>query len=213
MTVTGNRAERKKSSITVVRNGPYRVEGVKHIRNSDGENLPYRPMTMLCRCGASERKPFCDGSHTRIGFVGDKDQSRTKGQTNEYAGQQIVIVDNTDVCCRDRSCITELPQVFETCDPNAASPEEIINTIRKCPSGALTYKIGGEHCQDFGREPAMTIAKNGPIRVVGGIDLNDETGSKPACKEHYTLCRCGGSRNKPFCDGTHEDIGFGDDGS
>jgi CDGSH-type Zn-finger protein len=211
--VTRSQPERKRPSITVLRNGPYRVEGVEDIKNSDGRTLPYRPITMLCRCGASKRKPLCDGSHSRIGFVGDKDQSRTEGKTNEYAGQQITIVDNTDVCCRDRSCITDLPQVFETCDPNAASPAEIIKTIRKCPSGALTYRIGGEHCKDFGREPAITIVKNGPIRVVGGICFNDEMGSKPACEEHYTLCRCGGSRNRPFCDGTHADIDFRGDGS
>ena len=212
MTVNRTQPENK-PSITVLRNGPYRVEGVEDIKNSDWQSLPHPPMTMLCRCGASKRKPLCDGSHTRIAFVGDKDQSRTEGRTNEYACQQITIVDNTDVCCRDRSCITDLPQVFETCDPNTASPAEIIKTIRKCPSGALTYRIGGEHCKDFGREPAITIVKNGPIRVVGGICLNDEMGSKPACEEHYTLCRCGGSRNKPFCDGTHADIDFRGDGS
>ena len=211
--MTMTHPEKKKPSITVLRNGPYRVEGVEDIKNSDGQTLPHGLVTMLCRCGASKRKPFCDGSHTGIGFVGDKDQSRTEGKTNEYAGQQITVVDNTDVCCRDRSCITELPQVFETCDPNAASPEEIMKTIRKCPSGALTYKIGENHCKDFGREPAITITKNGPIKVVGGICLNDEMGSKPACEEHYTLCRCGRSRNKPFCDGTHADIDFRDDGS
>jgi CDGSH-type Zn-finger protein len=208
--VARRETERKKPSITVLRNGPYRVEGVKDIKNPDGQPLPHPPITVLCRCGASKRKPFCDGSHTKIRFVGDRDQGRTKGETNEYVGEQITIVDNTDVCCRDRSCIRELPQVFETCDPNAASPEEIIRTIRKCPSGALTYKIGGNHCQDFGREPAITIPRNGPIRVVGGVGLIDEMGSKPACVEHYTLCRCGESRNKPFCDGTHADIGFRD---
>jgi CDGSH-type Zn-finger protein len=211
--VTGTRPERNKSSITVLRDGPYRVEGVEDIKNSDGQNLPRQSVTMLCRCGASKRKPFCDGSHTRISFVGDRDPGRVKGETNEYVGKEITIVDNTDVCCRDRSCIARLPQVFEPCDPNAASPEDIIETIRKCPSGALTYKIGGTHCQDFGREPSIVVTKNGPVKAVGGICLKDETGSKPACEEHYTLCRCGGSRNKPFCDGTHAEIDFNDEGS
>jgi CDGSH-type Zn-finger protein len=210
-TVSRAQSEQKKPSITVLRNGPYRVEDVEDLKNSDGQNLPHQPITMLCRCGASKRKPSCDGSHTKIGFIGDRDPSRAKGETNEYAGRQITIVDNTDVCCRDRSCVTELPQVFETCDPNAASPEDIMKTIHKCPSGALTYKIGGKHCQDFGREPAMTVTGNGPVKVVGGVCLNDEMGSKPACEEHYALCRCGGSKNKPFCDGTHADIDFRDD--
>jgi CDGSH-type Zn-finger protein len=198
-------------SITVLRNGPYKVERVEDIKDSNGHDLPRQTTTMLCRCGASKKKPFCDGSHTRIGFVGERDPNREKGETNEYAGKEISIVDNSDVCCRDRSCIRELPQVFETCDPDAASTEDIIRTIRKCPSGALTYKIGGTHCHDFGREPGIVITKNGPIKVVGGICLNDETGARPACEEHYTLCRCGGSKNKPFCDGTHADIDFRDD--
>ena len=212
MMVNRTKPDGQKPTITVLRNGPYKVEGVQDIRDSDGRLLPHPAVTMLCRCGASRKKPFCDGSHTRIGFVGDRDPGRAKGETNEYAGREITIVDNTDVCCRDRSCIAGLPQVFETCDPNAASPEDIIKTIRKCPSGALTYKMGGIHCQDFGREPGIVVTKNGPLKVVGGIRLNDETGARPACEEHYTLCRCGGSKNKPFCDGTHADIGFRDDG-
>jgi CDGSH-type Zn-finger protein len=203
-----NRHEREEPSITVLRNGPYRVEGVEDIKNSDGQNLPHQAITMLCRCGASKRKPFCDGSHTKTGFVGERDPNRAKGETNEYAGKEITIVDNTDVCCRDRSCITGLPQVFETCDPDAASMEDIMQTIRKCPSGALTYKIGGTHCHDFGREPGIVVTKNGPLKVVGGISLRDETGARPACEEHYTLCRCGGSKNKPFCDGTHAETDF-----
>jgi CDGSH-type Zn-finger protein len=202
---------RQKPSITVLRNGPYRVVGVKNIRSSDGQLLKHQATTVLCRCGASKRKPFCDGSHTNIGFVGERDPSRVKGETNEYAGREITIVDNTDVCCRDRSCITGLPQVFETCDPNAASAEDIMSTIRKCPSGALTYKMGGVHCQDFGREPGIVVTKNGPLKVVGGVFLKDEAGAMPACEEHYTLCRCGGSKNKPFCDGTHIDVDFRDD--
>ena len=200
-----------KPTITVIKNGPYRVENATDLQDSSGCGLPVRPIMLLCRCGASKTKPYCDGSHSGIRFAGDKDPNRVTGEVNEYVGKGITIVDNTDACCRDRSCITELPQVFETCDPDAADPGQIISTIRKCPSGALTYKLGGQHCQDFGREPAIIVVKNGPLKVVGGISLDEETGAKPACPEHYTLCRCGRSRNKPFCDGSHLDTGFQDD--
>ena len=64
MTVTRAQPE-KKPSITVLRNGPYRVEGVEDIKDWDGQILPCRPITMLCRCGASKRKPLCDGSGTQ----------------------------------------------------------------------------------------------------------------------------------------------------
>lgn len=211
MANTGQRA--RKPVLTVVKNGPYMVTGLKHLSDSEGRELPVRPVTSLCRCGASGSKPYCDGSHTRIGFVGDKDPGRVPGKVNEWRGKGITIVDNTDVCCRDMSCVNNLPEVFAEENPDAASVKRIIETIRKCPSGALTYKLGGRHCQAFSREPSITVAKNGPLKVVGGIRLKDEAGSQPACPEHYTLCRCGHSKNKPFCDGSHLDIGFKDDGN
>jgi hypothetical protein len=80
-----------------------------------------------------------------------------------------------------------------------------------CPSGALSYTKDGILYKDQDREAGITISKNGPHRVVGGVELKDSKGSKPESKEHYTLCRCGGSKNKPFCSGQHWYIGFEDD--
>jgi len=205
-------SRKRKPVITVLENGPYIVRGLERFKDAEGRELPVQPAMSLCRCGASRNKPYCDGSHTRIGFIGEKDTRRASGKVNEWRGKGITIVDNTDVCCRDMSCINNLPQVFAEENPDAASVKEIIETIKKCPSGALTYKMGGRHCQSFNREPAITIAKDGPLKVVGGIRLKDDMGSKPACPEHYTLCRCGQSKNKPFCDGSHLNIGFKDDG-
>ncbi len=205
-------SRKRKPVITVLENGPYIVRGLEHFKDSEGRELPVQPAMSLCRCGASRNKPYCDGSHTKIGFAGEKDPNRVSGKVNEWRGKGITIVDNTDVCCRDMSCINNLPQVFAEENPDAASVKKIIETIKKCPSGALTYKMGGRHCQSFNREPAITVAKDGPLKVVGGIRLKDDMESKPACPEHYTLCRCGHSKNKPFCDGSHLDIGFKDDG-
>jgi len=199
---------KRKPTITVVKNGPYIVRGLEHFRDLKGRDLPAQPTMSLCRCGASKNKPYCDGSHTKIGFADEKDPNRVPREINEWKGKRIIIVDNSDVCCRDRACVNNLPQVFEEENPDAATVKEIIDTIRKCPSGALTYKMGGRHCQDFHREPAITVAQNGPLKVVGGIRLQDEMQSQPACPEHYALCRCGQSKNKPFCDGSHLDVGF-----
>ena len=80
-----------------------------------------------------------------------------------------------------------------------------------CPSGALSYTKDGVLYKDRDREPAITVSKNGPYYVVGGIESKDPMGSKPESKEHYTLCRCGASTNKPFCNGAHWDINFKDD--
>ena len=76
--------------------------------------------------------------------------------------------------------------------------------IQQCPSGALSYTIGGVEDDEYSHEPGITISKNGPYRITGGIELEDRVGGqKPQTQDHYTLCRCGGSNNKPFCDGTH----------
>ena len=80
-----------------------------------------------------------------------------------------------------------------------------------CPSGALSYTVGGVLYDSKDRSPAIVVTKNGPYRVVGGIALNDPEGSRPQSPEHYTLCRCGASKNKPFCCGEHRDVGFRDD--
>jgi hypothetical protein len=93
--------------------------------------------------------------------------------------------------------------------------QDIINTVRKCPSGALSYSIDGIEYRDpkEQRDPILTVLKNGPYYITGGIDLigeNIEFG-EGASKEHYTLCRCGTSENKPFCDGTHRTINFKDE--
>ena len=59
----------------------------------------------------------------------------------------------------------------------------------------------------------ITVTKDGPYAVAGGVGLTGQSWGAGASSEHYTLCRCGGSENKPFCDGTHWSIGFQDEGS
>jgi hypothetical protein len=95
-------------------------------------------------------------------------------------------------------------------DPDGASVEEIIETVNKCPSGALSYSIDDIEYKDQDREPLVKVINNGPYAVTGGIELVGVTFSEGASKEHYTLCRCGASKNKPFCDGTHWRLGFRD---
>ena len=95
--------------------------------------------------------------------------------------------------------------------PDAASADEIIATIQKCPSGALSYSLDDVEHRDRGGEPTIFVAPNGPYVVSGGPDLLDTIWGEGASKEHLTLCRCGGSKNKPFCDGTHWYIEFTDD--
>ena len=96
-------------------------------------------------------------------------------------------------------------------EPDKSDPEKTAKTIHMCPSGALSYTKDGVLYKDQDRLPSVTVSKNGPYRVVGEIGFNDLTGLKPESKEHYTLCRCGSSKNKPFCDGSHWHVNFKDD--
>jgi CDGSH-type Zn-finger protein len=194
---------------------PYLVVDLEIFGDAEGNPLPVQPVMSLCRCGQSAQKPYCDGSHSKIGFVGEKGPQRTPDRVKNYAGRDITIHDNRGVCAHDTSCTTLLPGVFDIgkrpwINPDGASVREIIETVEKCPSGALSYTIGRRRYLNLEREAAITVAKNGPLHLTGGIRIKDDQRNKPESQEHCTLCRCGESENKPFCDGTHRDINFDD---
>ena len=87
-----------------------------------------------------------------------------------------------------------------------------IETIKKCPSGALSYSVGGEEHRDFDQEPKVVVSKNGPYCVCGGIEVvGHKNRAEKVSEEHCTLCRCGSSKNKPFCDGEHWNVNFEDE--
>jgi CDGSH-type Zn-finger protein len=196
-------------------NGPYLVKGLEALTNARGERVPTQPAMALCRCGGSASKPFCDGTRRKNGFSGAKlvDGSADKRET--YQGQSIAIHDNRAMCSHAGHCTDGLAAVFKYgaepwIDPDGAPVAAIVAMIRKCPSGALSYTLGGVEERDQQRDPTITVTKDGPYAVVGGVRLTGEAWGSGASTEHYTLCRCGGSKNKPFCDGTHWRIGFRD---
>ncbi|HJZ88831.1 MAG TPA: CDGSH iron-sulfur domain-containing protein [Polyangia bacterium] len=207
-----------KPTIDCTPNGPYLITGLSLLRNSKGDELPARPKMALCRCGGSANKPFCDGTHAKIGFSDAR--LRAEPPTSErvaYRGQRVTILDNRSVCAHAGYCTDGLPTVWKQggepwIDPDGADAQAIIEVVRRCPSGALACAVDGVECSDPEREPQITVSKDGPYHVVGGPELRDPaTGQTPQSREHFTLCRCGGSQNKPFCDGTHWHIGFRDD--
>ena len=221
---------KEKPKILTLPNGPYYLinemepKVVENLRNSNGESLSTIRGIALCRCGASKNKPFCDGTHGIIRFLNnDTEVTETghivKDKRKSYAGKKIIIHDNRKICSHAAECVNNLPSVFKFdarpwIDPEAATLEESINTIRKCPSGALSYSIDGVEYKDQNeRKPMVAVSKEGPYIITGGVELigdNLQFGDG-ASKEHYTLCRCGASRNKPFCDGMHRVINFKDD--
>jgi len=201
--------------IEVSKNGPYIVRDLKTLRNSKGIFIETSPVMALCRCGKSKKMPFCDGSHLKSDFSGEKKDDRVPDRIETFHGKNITIHSNRGVCSHIGYCVEMLPSVFRKgkeprIDPDGADAEEIAKLIRMCPSGALSYTIGDVHYKDYPHEPEIFISKDSAYHVVGGIKLKDPAGSKPETEDHYTLCRCGASKNKPFCDGSHFEVGFKD---
>jgi CDGSH-type Zn-finger protein len=197
-------------------NGPYVVTSVGDLSNSRGERLDARPRMSLCRCGGSANKPFCDGTHARNGFESRKLDGRTPDHRDTYVGTDVTIHDNRGICQHAGFCTDDLASVFKLhqdpwIDPNGAAAAAIIAQVRRCPSGALSYSVRGTEHRDQSRAPAITVSRDGPYRVTGQVDLKTDPWGEGASKEHYALCRCGGSKNKPFCDGTHWFVGFKDE--
>ena len=194
-------------------NGPLRVQGVKELRNSRGEAIRTEETFFLCRCGASQNKPFCDGTHKKIGFSGAR-VSESVPAIKEYAGGQITIHDNRSVCAHAGYCTDRSPNVFRMkkepwIEPDGDRADKTVATIKMCPSGALSYSINRAAQQTESTMPCIRILKDGPYFVTGGPQLICDRA--PHIAERYTLCRCGASRNKPYCDGSHWNSGFKDD--
>ncbi len=205
-----------KPAITLAPDGPYIAKALKYLANKSGA-VECKETMALCRCGASENKPFCDGTHAKIGFTSEKVDERTKDRKETYRGKKITIHDNRSICAHAGVCTDNLSAVFRMkqepwIDPDAASVEDIVSTIQNCPSGALSYSVGDAETQNItGSEPNIFIAPNGPYVVSGGNGLLDTSWGEGASRSQYTLCRCGASKNKPFCDGSHWGIGFVDE--
>ena len=216
--------EKEKPKIACLPNGPYYLlndmtpKAIPNIQTSKGGPCSTITGVALCRCGGSNNKPFCDGTHGKNGFTDEKLADGSLDKRANYVGKRITIHDNRGICAHARYCTDNLASVFKLkeepwIDPDGAAVKEIIETIKRCPSGALSYTVDNVEHRDQDREPMVTVTKDGPYAITGGIELLEQPLGEGASIEHYTLCRCGGSKNKPFCDGTHWSIKFQDDKS
>nr|WP_231844962.1 CDGSH iron-sulfur domain-containing protein [Methanocella arvoryzae] len=220
--------------VTIAKNGPYLVEGklplAKEIIVVDGdgtpvewqpgETYPDREVYALCRCGESKHKPFCDGMHARTGFDGTETASHKKfvDQADVISGKDIALLDAPDLCASARFChqaggIWDLvPKVKD--EKSRALAEKIAG---QCPSGRLViWDKKAEKPVEPLFEPSVSLVEDpdagvsGPIWLKGGVSLESADGRKYETRNRVTLCRCGRSGNKPFCDGSHIDSEFND---
>jgi len=220
--------------ITVTENGPYLVEGdvpLAHehiVTNKEGESIEWRRGEVvahaakyaLCRCGGSKTKPFCDGTHKRIGFRGAETASREpyEKQAGRIEGPAMVLEDAESLCAGARFCDPhgQVWNLVQKSDQPAAA-RLVEHEAGHCPSGRLVVKL-----RTTGRplephlEASIALSQDtaqgvsGPLWVRGGIPVVAADGHSYEVRNRVTLCRCGASQNKPFCDGAHVSARFRD---
>ncbi len=207
----------KSVTIKAVQDGPYIVKDLQDFSSRKGA-IECKEAMGLCRCGQSANKPYCDGSHKKIGFSSENQLESDKDRLDTYQGKKITIHDNRSICAHAGHCTGGLPTVFRYrehpfVDPDGATIAEIIDIVNRCPSGALSYTVENENENDthIVDDASVFIAPNGPYVVKGKAILLDTARGKGASESGFCLCRCGASKNKPFCDGSHWAVNFTDD--
>jgi CDGSH-type Zn-finger protein len=221
-----------KVRVTVTENGPYVVTGgiplAKQTIVADAEGgseawregaaIGHRETYQLCRCGASGTKPFCDGSHSKIGFDGTEIASRDSllDQAKVFDGPVLQLLDAEGLCAYGRFCDPNgqvWSQVERTDDP--AVRALFVRQVNNCPAGRLVAvdKASGQPVEhslpvSIGLIEDPEQRCGGPLWLRGGIAVVAADGFEYEVRNRVTLCRCGESKNKPFCDGTHAAIGF-----
>jgi CDGSH-type Zn-finger protein/truncated hemoglobin YjbI/ferredoxin len=203
--------------VEITSHGPYRVTGDVVIFDVDGNLLRQGGTWCLCRCGGSRNKPFCDATHGLKGFDGTEsaDHGSIADRRDRYVADGITVFDDRSRCAHFGQCTDRLPTVFRAdtepfVDPHNASPDSIADVVAGCPSGALAYARGSDDTVETGAEPSITPIVDGPYRVRGAIQVVGADGRPYERRNRQTLCRCGQSNNKPFCDGSHWYAGFRD---
>ncbi len=213
------------ATIRVRKNGPYLVVGgvplkaKSAITSEHGEPMTWRTEDMedgrstyaLCRCGASEQKPFCDGTHASIEFDGTETAPTDSygERSKSYSGTGIEVFDDRSICMHAGFCGNQVTNVWKM-TPNTDDTvvrSQVMAMIENCPSGALSFAVDGEVIEpDLPEEVA--VVPDGPLWVSGGIPVQRSDGESMETRQRVTLCRCGASAIKPLCDGSHTEIGF-----
>jgi CDGSH-type Zn-finger protein len=227
-------ATKTSARVVISKNGPYVVSGsvplAKQTITTDAEGgsetwaegaaYPPQEKYSLCRCGHSGNKPFCDGTHRKIGFDGSEVASRApfREQAKVFDGPAMQLQDAESLCAFARFC-----------DPNGQVWSQVTNSnypqvraafvrqVGNCPSGRLVARDRrtGEAIEptlpvSIGLVEDPTQGCSGPLWLRGGIPVVAADGFEYEVRNRVTLCRCGGSKNKPFCDGAHAAIKFRD---
>lgn len=137
---------------------------------------------------------------------------------HKYRGKETEVTFDAKRCIHAAECVRGLPQVFDTSRtpwvlPDAADAEKVAEIIKRCPTGALHFTATADKLKEVTPEHNIALlAKDGPIYLRGEIEILDAGGNVVLADTRVALCRCGASRNKPYCDNTHKQAGFKDAG-
>jgi len=219
-----------KQKIIITEQGPYLVSGnvplsekiiVHHEEGyvfEEGRPLPQAEAYALCRCGKSKNPPFCDGSHETAVFDGVERASKadfTQRIVDTVEGPELTLLDDGR-CAFTRFCHRRSGDVW-TLTANSDNPrykKEAIRAACDFPAGRLVIIENEGNILEPDYEPAIEILQDpekgasGPIFVKGNIPIEAVDGSTYEIRNRVTLCRCGKSRIKPFCDAAHITIGY-----
>jgi CDGSH-type Zn-finger protein len=226
--------DHKKSQprVVVSQNGPYVVSGGVPLSkqtiatDASGDStawkesgtFPQAEKYALCRCGQSKKKPFCDGTHAKSGFDGSETANREPyvDQATGFDGPELMLTDVESLCAFARFCDPHgkvWAQVASADDPEVRAM--FLRQVNDCPSGRLVAWDKATK-QPVERELPVSIGLiedpqedcSGPIWLRGGVTLIAADGFAYETRNRVTLCRCGQSQNKPFCDGAHASMKF-----
>jgi uncharacterized Fe-S cluster protein YjdI len=133
----------------------------------------------------------------------------------KYTAPGIVVSFDARLCIHAARCVQGLPVVFDSqarpwIRPDQAEAGAIATVIRRCPTGALQYEALAGRAEEPDPGVSVTMERDGPLYLRGAARLEDGRGNPWDAGPRFALCRCGGSANKPFCDGTHRSMGFED---
>ncbi|MEO9321835.1 MAG: CDGSH iron-sulfur domain-containing protein [Nitrososphaera sp.] len=220
--------------IVISKNGPYLVTGdvplsIQVITPNkegfswdwtEGKKFSTGAEYALCRCGKSNKKPFCDGTHESIGFQGKETAVRVPYivQAQQFDGPTLVLRDAEELCAFARFCdpAGKIWNLIQQSDDQEAR-ELVVREANHCPAGRLVVRdkknskdIEERLSPSIGVVEDPALGCSGPLWIRGGIEIESQDGKAYEKRNRVTLCRCGASANMPFCNGSHASIKFKD---
>ena len=177
-----------------------------------GYDIPVEGSYELCRCGKSKTMPFCDQTHLQTGFDAELkgDRRLSAERRKNINGSGFRLTDDGILCSDAGFCGTRLTRVWKMIqfsdDPEVRA--RILRMVENCPSGRLVAWAEDGQALEPEYRPSIAVVPDGPLWVRGGIPIEAPDGFVYEVRNRVTLCRCGQSRNQPFCDGSHEQVKF-----